>query len=190
MNVPPLLYAMRPILRDLIPTFLFIALAKLTGNALLATAIGMAIGVAHIGWNLARRAPVEALQWLSVALVIIFGGATLLTHDTRFIMAKPTLIYAAVGATMLKPGWQQPYVPPIALPYLARAHLVGWGYAWAGLMFAIAIANAVLALRASFDVWGLFNAFGPTSLMIALFVLQYASLRHIVVAARRSVPNA
>ena len=60
-----------------------------------------------------RGRPVDAMQWLSLGLVVVMGGATLLTHDRHFIMVKPTIIYLAVGAVMLKPGWMNRYLPAI-----------------------------------------------------------------------------
>lgn len=186
MTLPPFLYAFRPILRDLAPTFIFLIVLASGGSPLLATRIAMAIGLGHLAFNFARRTPVEALQWLSAALVLIFGSATLVTHDPRFIMAKPTLIFAAVGATMLKPGWQAAYVPPIAAPHLPAAALKPWGFAWAGLMFALAGANAALALTAPVEAWATFSSFAPMGAMIVLFLLQYAFLRRRVVAAIRA----
>lgn len=183
--MPPLLHAARPILRDLFPTLLFIAILKLGGGPLVATAVAMAMGVGHIAWNLARRVPVEALQWLSVALVLVFGGATLMTHDPRFVMIKPTLVFAAVGATMLKPGWQSPYVPPIARPHLSERALRLWGYVWAATMFGLAGANAAVAATAPVEVWATFAAVAPMTTMVVLFAIQYLALRIGVVRAIR-----
>src|SRR5271165_1485652 len=43
-------------------------------------------GVVQIGFEKLRGRPVETMQWLSMAVVIVFGGASLLTQDNRFIM--------------------------------------------------------------------------------------------------------
>ena len=55
---------------------------------------------------------------------------------------------------MLKRGWMNRYLPPIALetvPDLA----IGFGYVWAGLMFFSAALNLVLALSLSVTQWGI-----------------------------------
>ena len=77
-------------------------------------------GFAQIAYLKLRRSPIDAMQWMSLGLVVVFGGASLLTHDPRFIMFKPTLIYVAIGAVMLKRGWMTRYMPPVALPWGAR----------------------------------------------------------------------
>ena len=70
-----------------------------------------------------------------------------MTDDPLFVMLKPTVIYVIVGVVMLKRGWMNRYLPPIAqatVPDLA----ITFGYVWAGLMFFSAALNIVLALSA------------------------------------------
>jgi len=189
-NLFPLLFAFSPILRDLLPSFVFIGILKIGGGPLVATSSAMVIGSAHVAWSLVRRAPIAALQWMSLVLVLIFGGATLATHDPRFLMAKPTLIFIAVGITMLKPGWQKAYVPPIARPHLADDALAAWGFGWAGLMFALAAANAAFALLTPLETWAAFSAFGPMIAILLLFGAQYLTLRTGVARAIRADPPA
>jgi intracellular septation protein A len=71
--------------------------------------------VVQIGWLMARRQKIDAMQWLSIGLVVVSGVATLLTSDARFVMLKPSVIYCIVGAYMLRPGWMNRYLPPIAV---------------------------------------------------------------------------
>ena len=51
----------------------------------------MAFGVAQIGWEFAREKPIDAMQWMSLFLVVGSGAATLFTDDPRFVMVKPSL---------------------------------------------------------------------------------------------------
>ena len=44
-------------------------------------------------------------------LIAVFGAATLLTGDPRFVMFKPTGINLVLGAVMLKRGWMERYAP-------------------------------------------------------------------------------
>ena len=55
------------------------------------------------------------MTWASLALVIVLGSATLLTHDPRFVLAKPAIGHFAIGAIMLKRGWMLRYMPPIVI---------------------------------------------------------------------------
>ena len=100
------------LLLDMASTFFFLVLYLLTKNITLAVVLGMALGTAQIGWQFARKKPIDTMQWMSLFLVVGSGAATLLTKDPRFVMVKPSLIYVVVGVVMLKPGWINRYLPP------------------------------------------------------------------------------
>lgn len=180
-----LLKAARPILTDFAATLFFVVGAALTHDPLLATAIALAVAAAQLGWALARRRRVGALQWLGFGLVAVFGSASLVTHDARFMMFKPSLIYLLVGAVMLRRGWMLRYIPQRALAWVDEPSIVAWGYAWAALMLATAGINVYVALFASFATWSRFIAIFPAASKAALFAVQYLSIRATVRGARR-----
>ena len=181
----PLVHAGRWIAIDLLSTLIFVALFALTHSVFVATGLAIAGGAAHIAWLKFRRAPVDAMQWMSLGLVVVFGGASLATHDPRFIMLKPTLIYVAVGAVMLKRGWMSRYIPEIARDWSADVTLV-FGYVWAGLMFATAAANLYLALHSDPKTWAWFLGVFPLASKLALFAAQYLTTRFVVVSRKRA----
>jgi len=186
-----LLFAIRPLALDLMSTLVFVALSALTGNVMLATAVAIAAGSVRVAWLIARREHVNAIQWLSLALVLVAGGATLITHNPRFMMAKPSVIYLLVGVAMLERGWMLPYLPPAGREHLADAVMIRWGYVWAAMMFLTAILNAVVALTVSFAAWSAFVAVFPAASKIGLFAVQYATLRAQAMRnARRSAAEA
>ena len=171
-----LLSAARTLLMDLASTILFFCLYALTRNITLAVTLGLALAIAQIGWQLLRRKPVDALQWVSLVVVIASGSATLITRNPVFVMVKPSLIYLMVGAAMLRRGWMNRYLPPIALesvPDLA----IGFGYAWAGLMFFSAALNLVLALSLSVTAWGTAMSLWGIASKFALFFIQYGAMK-------------
>jgi intracellular septation protein A len=132
---------------------------------------------------LARKKPIGTIQWLSVILVISSGAATLLTNDARFVMAKPSVIYVIVGAVMLKPGWMNRYMPPIALATVPDI-VYAFGFIWAGLMFASAALNVVLVLTLDATTWSaVISVYGIVS-KLALFLIQYAAMN--VIGRRRA----
>src|SRR5437764_11729332 len=75
------LKAARLLLLDLASTLIFLVLFLLTHNTMLSVGIGVAVGVAQIVTQFVRRKPIEAMEWLSLFLVIAAGTATLLTDD-------------------------------------------------------------------------------------------------------------
>lgn len=177
--MPPLVHALRPILIDLAATFLFYGVLAATGNIELATVLGVAFGIGQVVvWKL-RKQPISAMQWASLGLVVVMGGATIVTHDARFILIKPTIIYAVIGAAMLQPGWMLRYMPPIALEAVPRKYLIGGGYVWAGLMFFSAGLNLVLALNLTAQqVAGIMAIWSPVSKLV-MFAIHYGTFKVI-----------
>jgi len=178
------LLAARPLIMDFISVLIFMAVTAATHNPFLATGIAMAAGVVQIAWLMATRRPIGAMAWVGLGLVAVSGAATLLSHDPRFMMFKPTLIYAIVGAAMLKRGWMLTYMPPIVRERVAESGIVRWGYAWSALMFATGVLNAAAAMDGDVTRWGLIMTIVPLASKALLFLLQYAAIHR---AVRRSV---
>jgi intracellular septation protein A len=171
-----LFQASKILLLDLASTLLFLAVYALTGNLFLAVGLGMALGIAQIGWQLARKQPVEALQWLSIVIIFASGTATFLTDDPFFVMLKPSIIYVIVGLVMLRRGWMTRYLPPIAqatVPDLA----ITFGYVWAGMMFFSAVLNIVLALTLDVTAWAAVKSVWAIGSKVGLFGIQYAIMK-------------
>jgi len=51
--------------------------------------VAIAVSVAQIGWMMVRKRKVEPAMWASFAIILVFGGATLLFHNDDFIKWKP-----------------------------------------------------------------------------------------------------
>lgn len=183
----PFIYAVRPLAVDLAATLIFYGVLALTGDVRIATGVAMALGVAQVVAMKLRGRPIALLQWTSLALVVVMGGATLLTHDPRFVLIKATVVYAAIGASMLQPGWMYRYVPPVATEHLPRGLVVGFGFVWAALLFATGALNLYLALTAGPKVVAQVMTIWAPASKIGLFAIQYLSFRAI---ARRSLAAA
>ena len=79
------------LLFDLFPVILFFIAFKLQG-IYVATGVAIAATIFQVGWVLARRRKVSNMQWMSLVIIVLFGGATLLLHDETFIKWKPTVL--------------------------------------------------------------------------------------------------
>jgi intracellular septation protein len=174
----PLIYAARPLVLDFLATIVFLILVALKVDPAIAAGVAIVIGVGQVAVLKIMKRPIAPLQWLGLGLVLVFGTASLLTHDMRFLMVKPTIIYLLVGAFMLKRGWMMRYMPPIAAGH-GEDVMVVFGYVWAGLMFASGIANAVVAVAFT-DHWVAFMAIFPMVSKIGLFAVQYVTMRTVV----------
>lgn len=173
-----LLHAIRPLAWDFLPTIVFAALIAMHVDVTMATAAAVGVGLAEVLIVKAMKRPVALLQWAGLGLAVVFGGVSILTQDPRFIMAKPTIIYFAIAAVMLKRGWMLRYMPEIARRH-GEPLMIRWGYAWAGLMVFTGLANAVVALWFTKE-WPAFIALFPLPSKLALFAIQYVSVRHVV----------
>ena len=180
-----LLQSARLLVTDLASTLLFLAVLLITKNLMLAVALGVGLGVVQIGWMLARRRPIDTMQWLSIGLVVASGAATMVTNDARFVMLKPTVIYCIVGAYMLRPGWMNRYLPPIAVEVVPDLAYL-FGFVWAALMFGSAALNIALALTLDPVSWSATMSIWGVASKIALFLIQYATMRLVGVRRRRA----
>ncbi len=179
------LQAARPLGEDLLSTFVFVGL-KLAGVDLkIAIGLGIATAVIQIGWALFKKSPIGALQWMSLGLVAVLGGASIMTNDPRFLMIKPSIIYVVVGATMLQPYWMRRYMPEIARGRLGDKPILVFGWIWAGMMFATAALNVYVAMTVSLATWAIFMSIFPLASKIALFLVQYVISRAIVIRNMR-----
>ena len=181
-------HTLRYFLTDLAAMILFFVIVLATNNIYLATGVGIAFGLAQLVGCLVRKIPVGMLQWTSLGLVVVFGAATLLTHNPRFIMIKPTIVHAVIGATMLKKGWMSRYAPPevrdIAKPLMDR-----FGNVWARLMFVIAALNLAVMLLADQATWAKVNLFADPVLIGGLFLIQNAYMRSKTALQHYDIPQ-
>jgi intracellular septation protein len=168
--------ALTHLLSDLLSALVYLTVFALTGKIAVAAAVAVAVALLQVAHAWMRKQPISTIQWLGLGLVIVLSTLTLITNDSRFIQIKPTIAHFAIGTVMLKRGWQLPYLPPIAKERLPERLLVAWGYAWAGLMFAMGIANMAAAQWLSLKAWAVFLT-GLLLGKIAFFFIQYVSLR-------------
>src|ERR1700694_4848514 len=173
------------LLLDMASTFFFLVLYLLTHNITLSVVLGMALGTAQIGWQFARKQPIDTMQWMSLFLVLGAGAATLITDDPRFVMMKPTVIYTIVGIVMLKPGWMNRYLPPVAIEIVPDIAFI-FGFLWAGLMFFSAGLNLLVALNFSVVTWAAFMSIYGIVSKLVLFLIGFVTMRTIGVRRRRA----
>jgi len=83
---------------DFFPLLVFFA-AYLWQGIYFATAVAIVASVVQIGWIHWKHGRAGVTHWLSLAIIVIFGGATLLLQDKTFIMWKPTVLYGPRGSS-------------------------------------------------------------------------------------------
>ncbi|ARN83095.1 septation protein A [Methylocystis bryophila] len=162
---------------ELGPLILFFAInAKwgiFTATATLMLVVPISLGVA---WKLAGRMPV--MPMVTAALVIVFGGLTLLLNDEEFIKIKVTILYALFGAALLIALRFNRLLLPIVFDAAIHLDDNGWRkltWRWSFFFFFLAGLNEVLRHALSTDQWVSFKVFGIVALTF-VFVLTQAPL--------------
>lgn len=171
------------ILSDLIAVILFFVTYTLTKNIVWATGVALVIGVLQAAFVWIKYKKLDTMQWVSLILIVVFGGATILLHDARFIMWKPTLLFwfgaLALGIShiMNKNGLKAIMGKEITLTDGVWRKLT---FAWVGFLLLMGLANIAVAYTFSEAQWVNYKLFGSTALMIIFFLGQGLYLsRHL-----------
>ena len=164
---------------DFFSTILFLAIYLATDNVLLATGVAIAGAIAQVIYSRVKGKELGYMTWASLALVIVLGSATLLTHDPRFVLAKPAIGHFAIGAIMLKRGWMLRYLPPIVTQTIPE-YVTFAGYAWAALMFALGAGTIGIAMTGDMKLWTFYVTVVLVGAKIAAFAIQYIAFRILV----------
>ena len=161
---------------------------------LLATIVVIAATTLQIGYLLARRRKIDLMLWVTFALVVVLGGATVWFHNATFIMWKPSVLYWAMGlsfwvsqALFHKNLLQTLIGEQLELPAKVWQRL---NFAWIAFFGLMGLLNLYVAYTFSQSTWVNFKAFGATGLMLVFMVAQgfYLS-RHIKPEADAAQPS-
>ena len=174
---------------DFFSTIVFLALYFITGNIVLATGIAIAGAIAQVVYARIKGEPLSFMTYASVGLVIVLGGATLLTNDPRFVLAKPAIGHFAVGAIMLKRGWMLRYLPPIVTENIPEYVTIA-GYAWAGLLFALGAGVIAVASTGDIKLWAFYVSVVAVGAKVAAFAVQYVAFRILITNRLRAAARA
>ena len=184
---------------DLFPIILFFAAFKLAGAnestahefaarwlgggiapsqapILIATAVAIAATFGQIGWLWLRGRKIDTMLWVSLAIITVFGGATLYLHDETFIKWKPTVLYwlfaIVLGASEMlfrKNLIRKMLGAQIQLPDPAWRKL---NFSWVGFFACMGVLNLYVAFSFPTDTWVNFKLFGGMGLMLAFVIGQ------------------
>ncbi|MBI3532313.1 MAG: septation protein A [Curvibacter sp. PD_MW3] len=92
------------ILIDFFPILLFFGAYKFY-DIYVATGVLMVATVLQMALIYAIDRKLQAMHKITLALILVFGAMTLLLHDERFIMWKPTVLYAAMAIALAVALW-------------------------------------------------------------------------------------
>jgi len=160
---------------DFFPIILFFAAYKFYG-IYTATAIAIVATFAQIGWVWLRHRKVDTMLWVSLAIITLFGGATLFLHDETFIKWKPTVLYwlfatvLAVSAAFFRKNLIRTMMEKqFSAPDFVWRNL---NLSWVVFFLVMGGVNLYIAFHYSTDTWVNFKLFGSMGLMFVFVILQ------------------
>jgi intracellular septation protein len=171
------------LLFDLFPVVLFFVAFKLydiyvaTGAAIVAT-------IVQIAWLKARGKPVSKLMWLTLGIIVLFGGATLLLQDEWFIKLKPTALYWVIAGILLvgKAVFKRDLLKVLLGEHLEMPD-AAWtlmSRMWIGFFALMGAANLYVAQNFTTEAWVNFKVFWSMGLIFAFSIVQALVLaRHL-----------
>ena len=171
------------LLIDFFPIILFFVTFKLAG-IFYATTVAILATLIQIAWLFKKNGRVEAMHWISLGVIVVFGGATLLTQNETFIKWKPTILYALMGGVLLigqfifKRNFLKSLMgSQMVLPEAVWRQLL---LSWVGFFSFMGLLNLWVAYNFDTDTWVNFKMFGGLGLMVVFVILQALFLsRHV-----------
>jgi intracellular septation protein len=160
---------------DLLPVIAFFVAYKAAG-------IYVATGVLIVGVLLQtlaswiRHRKVSPMLLTSAALVLVFGGLTLLIHDAAFIMWKPSIVNWLFAAAFLASQFMR---GPTIVQRMMGENVVldpaSWrrlNLMWVGFFLFAGTLNLYVAYRYDEATWVNFKLFGLMGLTLAFALAQ------------------
>jgi intracellular septation protein len=143
---------------------------------LLATAVAIIATLGQIGYLLARGKKVDTMLWVSLAIITLFGGATIYFHNETFIKWKPTVLYWIFAAALIAGqfAFKKNFIRVMMAKQFALPDPI-WerlNLAWAGFFMAMGLVNLFVAYNFSTNAWVNFKLFGFMGLMFAFVIGQ------------------
>ena len=131
---------------------------------LLATAVAIVASLLQVGWLLVRGKRVDPMLWVSLVVIIVFGGATIWFHDETFIKWKPSILYWLFGTALLLGHviWKRNLLKSLLGTQLDVPVPV-WGrllWAWIAFFAVMGFVNLAVAYSVSTYTWVNFKLFG------------------------------
>ena len=164
---------------EFFPVLLFFAAYKLY-DIYIATKVMIVATLIQVAIDLILHRKVETMRWITLALVVVMGGATIYLHDEQYLKWKLSIIEWLFGLAFLGSQFigEKTFVErmmgnsiTLPTPIWKRLNLL-----WAAFFTGVGFVNLYVMHHYSTDVWVNFKTFGVPILMVVFIVLQMAFL--------------
>ncbi|WAK00275.1 septation protein A [Methylobacter sp. YRD-M1] len=160
---------------EFFPIILFFIAFKLY-DIYVATAVVIVATVIQVAYTWFKHRKVETMQWITLALILVMGGATIYLQDEQFIKWKLSIIEWLFGLAFLgsqfigkKPFVERMMSGSLTLPAVVWKRL---NIMWAGFFISVGFINLYVMYNYNTDDWVTFKTFGVPGLMIIFILVQ------------------
>ena len=160
---------------EFLVVILFFVTYELTKNIILATEVAIAAGLIQAGWCLYRYRRLQTMQWVSLLLVIVFGGATILLKNPHFIMWKPSVLFWIMAVGLFFSHLLNKNVLKNTIGKEITLSDVMWRkltYAWVIFLLMLGGLNLIVAYNFTEEQWVNYKLFGSPVLLFLFAIGQ------------------
>jgi intracellular septation protein len=176
---------------DVFPLLLFFAAFKVY-DIYVATAVAIVASIAQVGYYWWRHRRFETMHLITLAVIVVFGGLTLILHNDTFIRWKPTILYWIFAVLVLgshfvgeKPAMQRLLGAQMELPVPIWRH---YNLSWGVFFLVVGALNLYVAFYYAPDqsaevrqaTWVNFKVFGLLGLTFAFALIQAVFLARYI----------
>lgn len=141
---------------------------------LIATAVAVVVSLLQVVWLLARGRKVDLMLWVSVGVIVVFGGATIWLHDETFIKWKPTILYGLFATALAAGhcGFRRNLLKTVLGAQLVLPEWV-WQrllWVWTGFFSGMGALNLAVAYSVPTSTWVDFKLFGLLGLTLTFML--------------------
>jgi len=160
---------------EMFPIILFFTAYKFKG-IYFATSVAIAASVLQITYAYFKNKKVEKPMIISLVLIVVFGGATLLIHNELFIKLKPSVLYWIFSLVLIigRYGFNKNFIQSMLQKQITVPQHI-WeklNIIWAVFFAVVGFINIYIAYHFSTNVWVNFKLFGILGFMLIFVVLQ------------------
>lgn len=160
---------------DFFPIILFFIAYKMY-DIYVATAVAIVAALVQVAYAWHKHRRVENMQWITLGLIVVFGGLTLILQDETFIKWKPTVVNWLFAAAFLGSQYignknfiERMMGGNVDLP---KAVWVRLNLSWVAFFIFSGAANLYVAQNFDTDTWVNFKLFGMLGLTFVFIIAQ------------------
>ncbi len=160
---------------EFFPIILFFIAFKLY-DIYVATAVIIAATIIQVAYTWFKHRKVEMMQWITLGLILVMGGATIYFQNEQFIKWKLSVIEWLFGAAFLGSQYigKKPFIERMMSGNLTLPEHV-WkrlNTMWGSFFISVGFINLYVMYNYNTDDWVTFKTFGVPGLMVIFILLQ------------------